>query len=191
MLEGNERIKPTETTQPEQRRDFLEQLRHQVDSAYEHRAILTWDQDLITTKESRERQGKLAEAMRGLPDEHTAEVSFEDKPSIAFVENPDDYRDLLQLAFDKLVSEGKYDEEWVEDDINEALEHELEHHIPALGVEGIKLRYGIEFFEDPSIQDIAVMPFVSVGGMVPLGIIRAMAHAPKQKSETDKILADE
>ena len=174
-----------------ERDKFLEALKQKISLAYANRAKEELiDEDFLKTDVSQSRQQSTKEDLRKFKANQWVELGEpQDRISVVTVENSHDYPDLLRLGFKKLQEEGHiepWERDLVNEDIQEALAHEYQHMQPALGQPGLKVRYGMEFFEDNTGM-VALRPMISLSGRARLKIIRAMFAAPTHKSEADKI----
>lgn len=98
------------------------------------------------------------------------------------MQNPHDYKDLLEIAYGRIVPPEKARELATED-----LEHEFQHHVPALGQPGHEMRYGVEFVQDIRTGKIGATPSISHLGTTRVGVIRKVFEGPSEKSQTDEI----
>jgi hypothetical protein len=187
-----EAIRHPKTPDVKHERDlFLKDLKLKVDAAFSSRMKQTWNQDMTATDESIEKQRNLRQGIEGLSESEVLKIDFSPNPATVSVDNSHDYPDLLKLAFEKLVSEGLYSPDTVKEDIEAILKHEQEHSIPALGQEGVRVRFNVTFFEDESFNDIGIIPSISLAGNIPLGLIKRIAHAVEDPGEGDKIWGDQ
>lgn len=85
------------------------------------------------------------------------------------------------------IYSGSYSRQWVENQVNETLEHEYQHHTPALDQKGLNVGYGIQFIEDIDTGKPGFIPFISLSGSASVGTIRRVFDAVTEKSTTDQM----
>lgn len=170
-----------------QRHEVLSNLRHQVNNAFKNPRVTHLEggeplEDIDLAK----REALLTS---GLPDDAVLHIDeFRDDPSLVFVTNPHDYRDLLIMVWKRVLLGGARPQETPEQWADKTLEHEFSHHVPGLGQEKLEIRYAVEFVrnaDDPS--SLAVVPSLMLKGEVLLGVYREMGKAPDKPSKTDLI----
>lgn len=164
------------------REQELSRLKAKVNSAFEHRLIIEnkkeveisyirkHDDDWINIKKS---------------DFCSSEV---------YVENSHLYPYLLKFAYNTMASKLKLpiDEKKYEIDccIHKDLKHEYEHSVPLLGLDSIKLMYGVQFVEHKRTKTIGLIPMIEFSGLCQIKILKDSIMAPEDLSNEDKLIIE-
>jgi hypothetical protein len=160
-----------------------------IDRAFKNRRQEKYQPKIKNTSEALAEAKQQRSTLEGLTDEAVVDAGdYIEMPYQASVENSHDYKDLITAALKKLASEGYYNEQDVQKGVEDTLEHEYEHHVPALGNEGLKVRYCVEFIEYKGRNSIGVRPFINLNGTMQIGVCKEVFGASKKPSATDKIM---
>lgn len=170
----------------EHRNDWLSKLEFNVHTAFENRAVVKFTKDkksVVEDLEIHRKQGRKVSKLHGnrivnLPD-------GEDGVNEVSVTNPHDFKILIEMSLEELARWYGNSNEWVKRTTEETLEHEFEHHVPALGQNGLRVRYSVGFFEDSETGGIGIGPKVVFNGKTTAGILRRIFGNVKSKSQTD------
>ncbi len=111
----------------------------------------------------------------------------EEEPNEVSVNNSHDYKDLVQLAAEKLAEHYGYSQVWVSRTVEETLKHEFEHHVPALGQIGLNVKYDINFLQDQNTGIIGFYASVAMTGKTRVGVLRKVFGAVSNKSRSDDV----
>lgn len=163
---------------------FLEDLRTRVKDAFKNRA----QEQLLETGATQERLEKTEAVIATFEEsgEEILEIGFAvDEPGQVTVANSHDYPDLLYTAFNELVRAGAFSIWLVDAEVERILEHEYAHHVPALGEEGLSVRYGIRFIEDKSKSYIGFEPAIVFEGRARKEVLALSSAAPHDSSAPD------
>lgn len=106
----------------------------------------------------------------------------DDEPNEVRVDNPHDYKALLEYSLGKIFYPDQSRQE-----AEKILEHEFGHHVLGLGERGLEMKYGVSFVEDSQTEKICIAPYVNLIGTTRAGVVRSILNGPAEKSETDKI----
>jgi len=167
----------------ENRDRLIETLNKQVDFAFEHRELHTFNPAKRATEECLAEAKAATEAMsKGLP------WNMEFGESCVVVDDSHMYKLLLDIAGRKLVEFGgpQY-EESIQAQNNGYLSHEWDHGVKALD-HGVKGRYGVRFFEDRLTHFVNYIPTFSIISN-DVGLVREIARGSKDLSAGDEILS--
>ena len=130
---------------------------------------------------------KLRETIGGGDSKEKVELRFSHRRNEAVVERVEDYYWLLRYAAEIAFGhfERRLDRESRRGLIRKDLLHEIEHARAAAGIHGLRVRYGVGFFELPDRGLIRWVPFVSFAGVVTREELSCLVGAPSNKSWGD------
>jgi hypothetical protein len=171
------------------REQTLEKIRDDVKKAYDNRVAENLIPEIKNTHEALEKAKKSKSWFVGLSDDGFVDLgAYVEHPNRATVSNPHDYKALLTQALIQLSKDGYYRKSDITQTVEDILEHEFEHHVPALGNDGLEIRYCIEFLEDTKKRYRGFRPIINFSGNMQVGVYKDVVGAVKEKSATDKIL---
>lgn len=176
---------------------FLEQLRKDIDHAWENRSLVSSIDSRSTVEDSQYATQNAAfiqeqmHSLQNVPPEqiNVTFIKAPDLPSQVFVLHSHDYRDLLILAFQK-IGYGIGDKDMLMRTVNEVLHHEYQHHVPALGEEGLQIQYGVQFMEDAKTRIQAIRPMIRLRGQTNMKAYQNIHFGLSEPSLSDKITKD-
>ncbi len=169
----------------------LAKMKDDVDRAFINRSQERFIPELETSIEGIDRTRKKRQKFQGRGD--ITLVVFEDlveRPHQVTVENSHEYKALLVLAIKKIYQFGKLNDVDIEGKAEEILEHEYAHHIHVLGVDGLKVYYGVGFYEDVGTGVVGLRPFIHITGTMPIDLYRDYVGGLSDPSYSDMILKD-
>jgi len=167
----------------------LKKMEADVNRAFDNRKQENYQPETKSTLENIEEAKQQKGWFEGLTDDAVVEVGeYRERANRASVENPHEYKDLLTFALKKLAQEDHLDHKDIQKGVEDILEHEFEHHTPALDHEGLKVRYCVEFSEDKGKEWMGIRPSIVLSGTMQIGVYKDVIGGAKQQSATDKII---
>ncbi|GEM_PF-4994078 len=166
------------------RLNFLKELRERVDDAIANRKrirVISSGRTDIGSASKSGRQGSILAKLHGNR-KVNLNTAGEDEPYEVRVDNPHDYKELLEYSLGKILTLDKAKRE-----TEETLRHEFEHHVPGLGEHGLQMKYCVSFLEDTETGEVFVAPYINLSGSTRTGVVRKILDAPNEKSRTDEI----
>lgn len=169
------------------REQKLAQIQEDIDKAFVNRILTTYDPESRSDIEVVKAARGVGKKFDQLDEDDSLECIDIVFPWQAAVNNPHDYRDLLLAAYRKLFKEARIeqDSERINKLVAGNLEHEFQHHIPALGEKDVKVKYGVFFTQDKVDNRLGLTPFVSLSGKVTKKTHYAVNQAPAKPSAVD------
>jgi hypothetical protein len=167
----------------EDRENFLQELKKQVESAYKNRVTETPEMYSDDLKRRRD----IAQKMESLQAHETEDGEFKPAPNQVWVDNPHDYPALFRMGLDILVRNGALPgivEEGLQKLLKNNMRHEFQHHTPVIGQSNLKVHYLLTFYQtDDGTGTFA--PSIQPEGKITKQIYFDMAHGPDDPSEQD------
>lgn len=177
------------------REQNLIKMKAEVDKAFENRRktffVPGYGQSIDSIREGNATRDRFAE----LKDDEYVESPSRLMPWSAGVKNSHDFRDLLIIAYQKLHQAQGLDPDnpellqKIKETADEILEHEFQHHVPALGQPEVNLLYGISFEQNTSKlgESISMSAFIQLSGKITKRLMLDVAQAPEKPSYTDQL----
>lgn len=170
----------------QERQVFLADLRKKVDEAFSNRRVEAFTPDGRSDVTTFRRNKDLGKKMKPIHGNTGVTITpSEEEPNEVSVSNPHDYKYLVQLAAEKLAGHYGYSQEWVRRTVDKTLEHEFEHHVPALGQKALNIKYDVKFLQDEKTGNIGFGASVSMSGNTRVGVLRRVFGAVRNKSKSD------
>jgi hypothetical protein len=174
----------------------LAQMRVDIDKAFENRRLTTF---VLGGEANEETMAEAEQTAKDydLEEEEYNLVSDTLAPSQAVVDHPHDYKDLLMLAYQKIFTADGYDcsdpelSEYLKFRVEHDLAHEFQHHVPGLGEEGVRIRYGVDFAEDAITHAYGMTPFLALSGKINRKVFSSIIRGADDLSHTDSVLVRE
>ncbi len=174
------------------RQEFLKTLKQQIDFAFENRTIETYIPEEKNTAEGIARsledrkkiEGNIVSRRDIKASLNAGEPDF--PKNIVAVSNSHDYQDLVRMSLEKLADEGWYFRSEIPKTTQKILDHEYEHHVPALGQEGLKVLYLVEFIQAKQSGNIGIRPAIRLEGHLSADLYQDIISASKSPSAGDK-----
>jgi len=170
--------------------EYLAKKRQEVDRAFESRPYKTYVPDKEQWLEDIQRVERDTRQLLEPGVEHAdtmIKADQEIKPGEVTVEHSHLYRELLNMAVDKIAFPGQLTTEQKDVYIKRILKHEYEHYIRTFGIEGVAVEFGVSIAIDKNTGNTGLTPFVKVRGKLPLEAYQQIASAPEEMSSLDKI----
>ncbi len=158
------------------------ELADRTDFAFDHKEILSEskvefqsDGSIAPKVDLDEAKAFTAEIIQKIRDEVNPEDIFLDA-SASYDDNKIEVTDshlypiLLRMAFEKAINEtgAVVPDSWVDQKIEEMLEHEYLHAVPGLASEGLKITYGVSVFKNDIQGGIDLQPYIGLNGTLSL-----------------------
>lgn len=193
----------------EQRGRLLIELKKQIDIAYKQRNVETYIPEEKNTAEAIAKAREKRTNLEGTSPKKRAGTKniegnfvtsstqdeevfidtgeFVPLPNAVYVTNSHDYPELVRMSLEKLADERYYDRKDIGKTTRDILEHEYEHHVPALGQDGLTVRYLIEFLEDKNRGIVGIRPAINLSGRFTVKLYQEIVNAAQTPSAIDKV----
>ncbi|MEK7111304.1 MAG: hypothetical protein AAB856_01790 [Patescibacteria group bacterium] len=181
----------------------LEELKNRIDSAFQNRKL---EEDITYPDEAQEKVIKrsykksdvdLAKHVRERVDlssmgrkeeDPVIDLPYIPQKNEALVDHAHDYPALLRAANEKIFNyaNAQENEDGKQEAVAKMLKHEYEHHVPGLGEEGLKIKYGVKFNEDKKAGTVSWQPFITLVGQAKKSVLERIFRAPAELSKGDE-----
>jgi hypothetical protein len=170
----------------------FENRREDVFSEYENEPN-NWNDPIVKqgyVNESIENGKRLGEIISpGNEDEIVKFPPFTPKPNLVTVDDLKDYHWLLRYAAEVVFNytNNQLIPETRRKLLKKDLSHEFQHALAGKGEEGLKIKYGVGFFESPDKKSVSWKPTLVLTGKARRGTIRKIVEGASWLSKTDQV----
>lgn len=178
-----------------ERKSLLLELQRKVDYAFEKRIKVKFIPETQSIQTDTERAEGEYLAIKKLlemgvsPEDIEVSLGGEPIPSNqVIVNNPHDYKDLMMMAINKVWKPGRLTQNQKNEIVAKNLEHEFGHHVPALGLDGVSVKYAVSFFEDKDTGLLLFGPSTVIEGKMNLTVYQKIVSGSTEQSDTDRIM---